>query len=218
MGTATNQTPQKIKLFGPDRRYEFWRWSAFFITWLSYIGFYLTRKGFWVAKIDLQNPEIMGITKSQMGLMDMSYGILYMLGQFVWGMFGDRMGSRKIVLVGMGLSILVAIGMGLSTSVVALGVLFALQGLCQSSGWAPLTKNVSNFFSTRERGTVMGLWCTNCSVGAVVASALAAWAGGKWGWRFSFWIPALVLFGIWLLFLVLQKNKPEDVGLEPIEE
>ena len=214
----SKQENQKFKLFGPDRRYEFWRWRVFFITWLAYIGYYLTRKAFWVAKIELEKPEIMGITKGQMGWIEMSYGIAYALGQFIWGMSADRFGTRKIVLVGMGCSVLVAVAMGLAPSVILLGVLFGLQGLCQSSGWAPLAKNISNFFSTRERGTVVGLWCTNYAIGGLVATIFAGWAGSKWGWPYAFWVPATALFVIWLLFLILQRNKPEDVGLEPIEK
>ena len=40
-------------LFGPDRKYDRWRWQIFAITWIAYAGFYLTRKSFAVAKIEM---------------------------------------------------------------------------------------------------------------------------------------------------------------------
>ncbi|SVB89246.1 uncharacterized protein METZ01_LOCUS242100, partial [marine metagenome] len=36
-----------------EARYTHWRWRIFFVTWLAYAGFYLTRKSFAVAKVGL---------------------------------------------------------------------------------------------------------------------------------------------------------------------
>jgi OPA family sugar phosphate sensor protein UhpC-like MFS transporter len=209
--------PSAPRLFGPDRTYERWRWQIFGITWLAYAGFYLTRKSFWVAKISLETPEVMGLTKTDMGWIDVGNQLAYAAGQFVWGICGDRFGTRQVVLVGMLGSALVATAMGMSSTVLLLGLFFGLQGLFQSSGWAPLTKNVSCFFSRRERGTVMGFWFTNYAVGGLIASPFAGYFGQLYGWRWAFFAPAAALLVIWILFWVLQRNRPEDVGLPPIE-
>jgi OPA family sugar phosphate sensor protein UhpC-like MFS transporter len=37
-------------------------------------------------------------------------------------------------------------------------------------------------------------------------------------WRFAFFIPAAALFGIWVIFVIFQRNRPEDMGLCSIEE
>lgn len=201
-----------------DRRYEYWRWRIFSITWLAYAGFYLTRKGFSVAKNELKLPEVMGMTKADMSWIDGANSVAYALGQFVWGPLGDKFGPRTIVLAGMLASVTTAIAMGCSPSVLIMGVLFAIQGLCQSSGWAPLTKNVGEFFSRSERGTIMGFWCTNYALGGFIASTVAAWAAQQLGWRYAFFVPAGGLLLIWILFLLLQRNRPEDAGLPSIEQ
>ena len=198
--------------------YERWRWQIFAITWLAYAGFYLTRKSFWVVKSELEKPEVMGLTMSDMGWIDVGNQLAYAVGQFVWGMLGDRFGSRKVVLVGMLGSILVAAAMGMSPTVILLGVFFALQGMFQSSGWAPLTKNVSCFFSQRERGTVMGVWFTNYAIGGLIASPFAAKLGQMYGWRYAFFAPAAALLMVWVLFYFFQRNRPEDIGLPSIEK
>jgi sugar phosphate permease len=77
-------------------------------------------------------------------------------------------------------SVLTAIFMGASSLMIMLGILFCFQGVCQSTGWAPLTKNIGNFFSQKERGRMMGFWCTNYALGGVIASALAGFAI-EWG-------------------------------------
>src|SRR5207245_3003110 len=117
-------------------------------------GFYLLRKPVSVAKFEVKKPEIMGMTRGDMSWVDGANSVAYALGQFLFGTLGDKLGTRIIILVGMLLSVIAAVSMGCSSTVLLMGVLFAVQGLCQASGWAPLSKNLGEFFSQRERGTV----------------------------------------------------------------
>ena len=202
-----------------DPRYESWRWRIFGVTWLAYAGFYLTRKSFAIAKGEiLADPNVI-ISRGMMGLLDTVFLLAYAIGQFVWGISGDRFGTRKVVLLGMLASIAVGFALGVSSILLLFGVFLFIQGVCQSTGWAPLTKNVSYWFSRKERGRAYGWWCTNYAIGGLVASAIAGYAANYFAnWRFAFFVPAGVLLGVWLLFLTLQRNRPEDVGLPSIEE
>ena len=197
--------------------YRRWRVQIFLITWLAYAGFYLTRKSFAVAKIGIQNDPALKMSNAQMAWLDMAYLTAYAVGQFLFGVAGDRLGTRLVVGAGMLISVIAGFMMGASTLVITFGALFLIQGLCQSTGWGPLAKNMSQFFSRRERGSMMGLWCTNYAMGGFIASYVAGKAGEAFGWRYAFYVPALSLLGIWVLFLLFQRNRPEDVGLPPIE-
>lgn len=200
-----------------DTRYERWRWQVFAITWLAYAGFYLTRKSFSVAKVVLEGDGY-DWTKAQMAWVDGGYLAAYAVGQFVFGVLGDRYGTRKVISTGLLASALVGAACGFTTSAAVLTLLLVMQGLCQASGWGPLAKNMGEFFSRRERGQVMGAWMTNYAIGGFFASLLAGFAGQRWGWGATFWVPAAALAGVWGLFLVFQRNRPEDVGLPPIEK
>ena len=204
-------------LFGSNPTYERWRWQIFAITWLAYAGLYLTRKSFSVAKIGIGEGTAIGLTQSQLAWIDGAFLVAYAIGQFLCGMAGDRFGTRKVLLIGMFVSVVTAIAMGLSSLAVIFGVLFFIQGFAQSTGWAPLSKNIGTFFSREERGTVMGLWSTNYAFGGLVASIIAGYFGQRFGWRYAFLVPAAMLSMVWVLFLLLQINRPEDVGLPPIE-
>jgi len=202
-----------------NAKYERWRWQIFGITWLAYVGFYLTRKAFWVTKVDLVGESSSSvITLDQAGWIELSFGICYAIGQFIFGMSGDLFGPRKVVLAGLFFSAMACFFMGLASTAVAFGFLLGLQGLCQSTGWAPLTKNVNNFFSQHERGKIMGAWCTNYAVGGLIASLYAGWFGSQFGLQYAFFAPALTLLGVFVLFYFLQRNRPEDVGLESVEK
>ncbi len=202
-----------------DARYDRWRLIIFGITWLAYFGFYLTRKSWSVAKVGIAADPNVVISQGQMGLVDGLFGVAYAFGQFLWGSCADRFGPRIVVSSGMILSVVTAVAMGASSTLIAFGVLFFIQGLCQATGWAPLTKNVSYWFSRGERGRVYGFWSTNYAVGGFVATALAGTMAMVFSnWRFAFFMPAAVLAVIWVLFGLIQKNQPGDVGLPAIED
>jgi OPA family sugar phosphate sensor protein UhpC-like MFS transporter len=205
------------KLFGPDRHYERWRWQIFAITWLAYVGFYLTRKSFAIAKIPLQQPDALGLTKLEVSSIDGAFFTAYAIGMFIAGICGDRFGTRRVVSLGILGCVLAALGMSLAGNAKTMMLYSVLHGLFQSTGWAPLAKNVTNFFSRRERGVVMGLWCTNYAVGGALGNAFAGWVADWLGWRASFFLPALTLFGVLLLFILAQRNRPEDVGLVSVD-
>lgn len=199
------------------QKYQRWRWQIFSVTWLAYAGFYLTRKAFSSAKNELKKPEVMGLNNQQMSIMDGSYSAGYALGQFLWGTLGDRFGTRRVVLFGMMASITTSVLMGLSNTALLIGLFFTLQGIWQASGWAPLAKNMGEFFSQKERGTIMGFWCTNYAFGGFVATIIASRAASSYGWRYAFIVPAVLLLLVWVIFYFCQRNQPEDVGLPAIE-
>jgi MFS transporter, OPA family, glycerol-3-phosphate transporter len=178
-------------------RYERWRWQTFGITWLIYASFYLTRQSFAVAKVALTSDPSVALNRNALGLIDSSFLTVYMLGQFVFGPLGDRFGPRRILLLGMGLSVAAAVGSGLSTTLVAFLVFAVLQGVAQSTGWSNTTKAMSSWFSVNERGRVIGWWCTHYTVGAAVALPFAGWMMDHYGHaRFTmFPLPPALLLG-----------------------
>ena len=135
------------------------------------------------------------MSNEKMGIIDGIYLTAYAFGQFIWGMLGDKIGTRRIVLLGLSGSIVAGFFMGVSSIMLAFGVFSLMQGLSQSAGWAPLGKNVSNWFSLRERGVIIGWWTTNYSIGGLIGAPLAGFMAVYFGdWRYDFFIPAIILF------------------------
>jgi MFS transporter, OPA family, glycerol-3-phosphate transporter len=212
-------------------RYERWRWQTFGITWLIYAGFYLTRQSFNAAKVVIAEGPL-SFAREQLGRIDATYLAVYSLGQFFCGPLADRFGPRKVLLFGLALSVLAAVGSGCSTILVSFLVFAALQGVAQSTGWSAASKAMSSWFSLRERGRVLGWWCTHYTAGAAVATPFAGWLIVSWGgfvpagipghdiapfWPAAFWGPAIVLSVVLVLSWFLLVNRPEDVNLPPIE-
>jgi OPA family glycerol-3-phosphate transporter-like MFS transporter len=198
-------------------RMRAWQLRTFAVTWLAYAAYYLTRKSFAVAKVEIKKPEVLGLSTEWLSAIDGTYLVAYAAGQFLWGVLGDRLGPRRVVLAGMAGSIAVAVAMGASSLPLVLLACSGLQGICQSSGWAPLTKNMGEFFPRSVRGRVMGLWCSNFALGGMIAGIVAGLAAEQGGWRMAFFMPAGLLAVVWLTFFLFQANRPEDVGLPSAE-
>jgi len=193
-----------------------WRYRIFVATWTSYAGYYFCRQAFSVVKSTLKRD--LSLTTTELAHIWTGYLVAYMVGQFVAGALGRRTGPRLLLLAGMAVSIGCNVVFGFANALPTFAGFMVLNGLAQASGWPGNVGAIAPWFRRAERGTVMGFWSTCYQLGSVAAKAFAAFMLGWLGWRWSFWGASLMLGGIWLFFFALQKNRPEDAGLDEIED
>ena len=198
-----------------DPRLRVWRWRVFAATWFGYIGYYMCRKPFYIAKASL--GDAVGLDASMLGVIGSAYLAAYAVGQVTAGLVGNKVGPRLLVLVGLAITIGVNIAFGFTNSWAGLTALMAVNGLAQASGWPGNVGSIAPWYGRHERGTVMGFWSTNFQVGGVAANALASFVLGLYGYQYAFFAGSLVAMLIWVNFLINQRNRPEDVGLEPLD-
>jgi sugar phosphate permease len=183
------------------------RVRVFALTWLSYASYYLTRKNFSVAKTDVMAAS--HLAKQQLAHIDTSYLAAYAIGQFVWGFVSDKVGPRRVIGVGMIMTAALSTAFGLSQAVVALAVIWAVNGFAQSSGWAPNVKAMTSIPPAQRRGVIMGFWTTNYTVGGLVASPVAVWALSAGGVRGAYTYPAFWVAGVGVaILLFLPETGP----------
>ena len=114
--------------------------------------------------------------------------------------------------------------LGITLSPPLMRALVAVTGLAQATGWSGNVGTMAGWFHKRERGKVMGAWANCFTVGALTSGWAMAWVldrhapGQPAPWRWCFFVGAAVLAPIWIQFFVLQRNKPEDVGLAPVDD
>lgn len=193
-----------------------WRAKVFVATWLSYVGFYFCRKPFSAAKNAIGHD--MGWSTTTLGNVWTAYLIAYAIGQFLASGMGTKLGPRKNVLLGMGLSVCVTIAMGIAVTPMMMAGLAAMNGIAQATGWSGNVGTMASWFHKHERGRVMGAWSTNFTVGALASGWVMAAVLDIWTWQSAFFTGAGVLSVVWLQFYFLQRNRPEDVRLSPIDD
>ncbi|MEO8706258.1 MAG: MFS transporter [Kofleriaceae bacterium] len=216
------------------RAHRTWRVKVFAATWLSYVGFYFCRKPFSAAKSAIGSE--LGWDAVTLGNIWAAYLIAYAIGQFLAARMGTAFGPRKNVLLGMMLSLIVTFAMGFAPSVPVMAGLVAVNGLAQATGWSGNVGTMAGWFQKHERGRVMGIWSTNFTVGSLAAGlAMAGVLGMRdllvdipWlfeikiyepePWRWCFYLGTAVLLLVWVQFYFFQRNRPEDVGLPPVDD
>ena len=193
---------------------QLWRYRVFAATWMSYAGFYLCRKAYGVLKSSLERD--LGLTTTELAHIWTVYLIAYMLGQFISGALGRRTGPRVLLLLGMAISAGCNVVFSHANEFGTFFGFMILNGFAQSTGWPGNVGAMAQWFRKSERGTIMAVWSTCYQLGSVIAKAFATFLLGAYGWRWSFWGASIALGVVWLLFLLLQRNRPEDAGLDPI--
>jgi MFS transporter, OPA family, sugar phosphate sensor protein UhpC len=198
-----------------------WRVRILTTTWLSYAGFYFCRKNFSIAKSSI--IDALQISKSEVAHIFTAYLVAYMLGQFLTGILGRKYAARILLLVGMAVSIGCNIVFGFAYLSGPAGywplVLFmVINGFAQATGWACNVGVLGNWLERKGRGRVMALWATCYQLGSVLAKSFAALMLGVAGAVWSFWGASIVLFAVWIIFYFFQRDKPEDLGFDPIVE
>ncbi len=187
-----------------------WRQSTFAVMLFGYVGYYICR-GNLSAAFPLMSQEF-GYTNAQLGLIASSSEIAYALGKFINGPAADRIGGRKIFLIGMFGAILMNLLFSQMRSLSAFVVVWCLCRYFLSMGWGGLTKTIGAWYEPERNGTVMGVISLNFQFGGVVASLFAgALVAFGFSWDKLFIYPALVLFLIFLWSVRSSKDSPQDI-------
>lgn len=198
-----------------------WRVRILATTWLSYAGFYFCRKNFAIVKSSVQDS--LQITTSELAHIFTAYLVAYMLGQFLTGLLGRKVAIRTLLLAGMAITLACNVGFGFTRLLGPAGygpmiALMVINGFAQATGWPGNVGVLSNWLARTERGRVMAVWATCYQFGSILAKMFAAFMLGALGWAWSFWGAAVVMLGVWIVFYIFERDKPEDVGLEPLVE
>jgi sugar phosphate permease len=196
------------------RRY---RVQLFTATWLSYCGFYLTRKVYAIVKLPLK--EQFGLDDFQVAMPWTIYLITYMLGQFMAAWLGRHYESRRVLAVGMVVAAACNIVLGLlvdsggASIFLWMCVTMGIHGLAQAMGWPHNVALFANWTRRTERGTLFAVWGTCYQFGAIFGKGLAGFLLGWLGLAWSFAGSSLLLLAFTVYFVLKARERPQSVGL-----
>jgi sugar phosphate permease len=136
------------------------------------------------------------------------------------GFFVIRYGAKKVIIVSL---CIIATGMVLTGKtngfwLAYLGCL--LMGIGTGGAYIPALGLISQWFAPSKKGMAMGIAMSGAGIGMVFsgfAVPLFVSFSQESGWRISWYILAVLVIAIAIINLFTLKNKPEEVGLTPIE-
>lgn len=217
---ASPVSPERV-----DSMYRSWRFKVFMGIFLGYAGFYLIRNNVSLVSAILKEHDIMNA--AGIGIVANAVLFAYGLSKFFMAMLSDRANARYFMPIGLALSaimnLLIAFVPVLSASVGLFAIMMFINGWFQGMGWPPSGRVLVHWFSTTERGWMTSIWNCAHNVGGAGVGLLSAWALDTFAtsdadWRPAFWAPAIAALIVALIALILVRDRPEALGLPPIEE
>ncbi len=197
-------------------KYKYWRFRSLYSILIGYMGFYFVRKSLAVAMPYI--GEEFGYSKEKLGLILTVAGLTYGVSKFINGFGGDRTNPRYFMALGLILSAGMNVLFGLSSAILFFFLFWILNSWFQGFGWAPCSKTLVNWFSARERGVKFSIVNTACTIGAASVIMMNGLLVKSFGWRSCFFVPAAIATVVSLFVLWRLRDRPQSLGLPPVEE
>ncbi|HTR67537.1 MAG TPA: MFS transporter [Terriglobales bacterium] len=176
-----------------------------------------------VAYLDRVNISIAGpsierefhLPHTRLGWVFSAFVIGYALFQAPGGRLADRFGPRKVLALG-------AVWWAVFTTLTALvpaswygalGALLAVRfllGVGEAVVYPASNRLVAGWIPSAERGVANGWIFAGVGAGAGVAPPLITYILVRHGWRWSFWISALIGLATGVVWVWLARNKPQE--------
>jgi sugar phosphate permease len=191
--------------------YQRWQRRIFAISWLSYASFYLCRVNIAVTLPLIQAD--LGWDKRLIGLIGSVFLWVYAAGQLINGTLGQKANARWFVGLGMLVSALCNALFGASSGLWIMIALWGLNGWAQSMGWGAIMKTIASWFGPRRRGRITALFSPCFVLGQLLAWSVGGWVANRWGWRYTFWLPAAAFAAVAVVWLAGVRSTPAAAGL-----
>jgi phosphoglycerate transporter family protein len=197
-------------------KYRYWRIRIFYSLFVGYVFFYFTRKNFNSAMPVMISD--LGYTKSDLGILGTVFYITYGLSKFGSGIISDRSNPRYFMSIGLILTGILSILFGMSSTILWFIVFWALNGWFQGFGWPPITKQLTHWYSKKERGRWWSICAISHNVGGAAIAILAGYFASLLGWRYAMYAPGVISIIAGLFIMNRLRDEPRSLGLPPIEE
>ncbi|RVW11220.1 MFS transporter [Prescottella agglutinans] len=135
-----------------------------------------------------------GLALSQAGLVVAAPTVGFLVSLMAWGVVVDRMGERRVLVLGMALTALASAGAAFSSSFAMLGIFLFLGGMAASSANAASGRVVVGWFPPERRGFAMGVRQMALPLGVAVAALTVPRIAETHGVGWALALPSTVTF------------------------
>lgn len=134
------------------------------------------------------------------------YNLVYALTSFPIGVLGDRIGLKKIFIVGLVLFAIVYFGMAVNTNLYLFFAIFFLYGIYAAATEGISKAWISNITDKKDTATAIGTYTAFQSICTMLASSLTGLLWLKFNATVAFTITAVVTLIIVIYFVVIPKQ------------
>ena len=184
-----------------------------------------------IAYLDRVNISIAGHSLEQefhidhvhLGWVFSAFVLGYALCQAPGGRLADRFGPRRILTLGtiwwaVFTALTALVPPGFSAALVALLSVRFLLGVGEAVVYPASNRLVASWIPSRERGFANGWIFAGVGAGAGIAPPLITYILTHCGWRWSFWISALIGLVAGVIWFLVARDTPEQHAWVSAEE
>lgn len=177
----------------------------------------LARFGYTVVLPSMQSN--LELDNTQSGFLATANLIGYLAMAVIGGALASRLGPRVVIAAGLAVAGISMIFTGFTESFLPAVIWRAVTGIGSGASNVPVMGLLSAWFSSKRRGLAAGIGVTGSSIGLIalgtfVPPIIAANETG--GWRISWFIFGGLALVLAVAALIILRNRPSDMGLEPI--
>ncbi|WP_372793849.1 MFS transporter [Lutibacter sp.] len=134
------------------------------------------------------------------------YNLIYALSAFPTGIIADKIGLKKMFIIGLGLFVIVYFGMGFSTNLYVIIGLFFLYGMYASATEGISKAWISNITLKKDTATAIGTYSGFQSIFTMLASSIAGFIWYKFGASTTFFVTSIAASLVILYFIFLGSK------------
>jgi MFS transporter, ACS family, glucarate transporter len=163
------------------------------------------------------------LTDVQFGLLSTALLIGYMLFQTPAGWLADRLGSRRVLAGGVvwwGIFTAVTASVPASLAGALATLLFVrfVLGAGEAVMFPTSSQFVARWIPTHERGLANGLIFAGVGVGSALSPPLVTYIMLQHGWRYSFWICAIIGLAVGAVWYLASRDTPDQHSMVSASE
>lgn len=208
MKVAEKSAGYKVGAMAPSLRY---RWVILGVCWLAYIVAFMQRLSIGPLAPFLQ--EDLHLTGTEVGLFMSAASFGYLITTIPAGWLADKIGVRKMLLIGELTGGIFIAGMFFTTTFTWGLIFMGLAGLGMGCIMPATTKAIVGWFSLKERATAMGFKQTALNIGGIITAATLPTLALTLGWRYGFAIISITGIIIGIVSFILYKPPLQSGGI-----
>lgn len=153
------------------------------------------------------------LTSTEVQWVQESYVLVFASLLLVWGTVGDRIGRRKLLIIGILIFTAASIWAGFSTDASSMIVARIAQGIGGAMVLPTTLSLVNATFQGKERGIAFAVWGSTIGGMVAVGPVLGGWLATDFDWRWAFNINAplgLIIIAGLLIFATESKQAQRE--------
>lgn len=189
---------------------------TFLICWVGYFSTYVCRLNFSAVIPELQAGNV--FSETRIAAVSSVFFIFYGIGQFISGLVGEHLDTRKMVFYGLFVSAVCNIGIFFVHTYAVLLILWALNGAAQSMVWSPILKIASLNFDDASR-TKFGIdMSTTVPIGTLLSYLISLVTLAFLPWHYVFLTCGLFELAVAALWGITTKGRFQTKSPQTVSE